>query len=223
MDKTTMAIDTYNHIVNEYINYLEEVNTDGGVPFQKETDYLISILPSKSKILDVGTAMGYYPKYLTEKIDKEFDVLGIDASDKMIEQARKTATKANFEVVDIRNMNYSDKSFDCIMCFGTLIHLNDNDCLNALNTFNKVLKDKGILAINVMEHLSGDREIVVQEPFNNNFKMYYNRYPKEFFVKYFNDNNYTVLRIFDNPIYNEDAAGKDLSGTNEYTIIAKRN
>lgn len=220
MDKTTMAIDTYNHIINEYIEYLKDVE---GVPFQKETDYLISILPNKSKILDVGTAMGYYPKYLTEKYDKEFEVTGIDASDKMIEQAKKMAPKANFQVMDIRNMKYLDKSFDCIMCFGTLIHLNDDDCLDALKNFDRILNDNGILAINVMEHLSGDREIVVDEPFNNNYQMYYNRYPKDFFINYFKENNYTIIKEFDNPIYNEDSVGDDLIGTNEFSIIARKN
>ena len=218
-----MAIDTYDHIVDEYIKYLEELNLKGGVPFQRETDYLISILPSKSKILDVGTAMGYYPKYLTEKCEKEFEVTGIDASNKMIEQAKKMAPKANFQVMDIRNMKYPDKSFDCIMCFGTLIHLNDDDCLNALKNYNRILNDNGILAINVMEHLGGDREIVVEEPFNNNFKMYYNRYPKDFFINFFKENNYTIIKDFDNPIYNEDSVGDDLTGTNEFSIIARKN
>ncbi len=215
-----MVIDTYNHIVDEYIVYLKEVNKDGGVPLQKEIDYLISILPERSKILDVGTAMGYYPKYLTEKCNKEFSVTGIDASDKMIEEARKTALKANFEVMDIRDMKYDDKSFDCIMCFGTLIHLNDNDCLDALKNFDRILKDKGVLAINVMEHLSGQKEIVVQEPFNNNYQMYYHRYSKDFFIDFFKENNYTIMKIFDNPIYNEDSVGDDLTGTNEFSIIA---
>lgn len=215
-----MVIDTYNHIINEYIEYLKDV---GGVPFQKETDYLISILPHKSKILDVGTAMGYYPKYLTEKCDKEFEVTGIDASDKMIEQAKKMVPKADFEVMDIRNMEYPNKSFDCIMCFGTLIHLNDDDCLNALKEFDRILNDKGILAINVMEHLSGDREIVVEEPFNNNYQMYYNRYPKSFFIDFFKENNYIIIKEFDNPIYNEDSVGDDLTGTNEFSIIARKN
>lgn len=223
MDKTNMAIDTYNHIINEYIKYLKEVNEEGGVPFQRETDYLISILPNKSKILDVGTAMGYYLKYLTEKSDKDFEVTGIDASDKMIEQAKKTAIRATFKVMDIRNMKYPNKSFDCIMCFGTLIHLNDDDCLKALKSFDRVLRDKGILAINVMEHLSGNREIVVEEPFNNNYKMYYNRYPKNFFINFFKENNYTIIKIFDNPIYNADSVGYDLAGTNEFSIIARKN
>ena len=132
-------------------------------------------------------------------------------------------TKKDFEVMDIRNMEYPNKSFDCIMCFGTLIHLNDDDCLNALKEFDRILNDKGILAINVMEHLSGDREIVVEEPFNNNYQMYYNRYPKSFFIDFFKENNYIIIKEFDNPIYNEDSVGDDLTGTNEFSIIARKN
>ena len=228
-----MAIDTYNHIINEYIKYLKDVNLEGGVPFQRETDYLISILPSKSKILDVGTAIkltnNTWKKSnlkisdLTEKSNKDFKVTGIDASDKMIEQAKKTVLKAEFEVMDIRNIKYPNKSFDCIMCFGTLIHLNDDDCLKALKSFDRILNDNGILAINVMEHLSGSREIVVEEPFNSNYKMYYNRYSKNFFINFFKENNYTIIKTFDNPIYNEDSVGDDLTGTNEFSIIARKN
>ena len=195
MDKTTMAINTYNHIVDEYITYLKEANNDGGVPFQRETDYLISILPNKAIILDAGTAMGYYSKYLTEKSNKEFEVIGIDASDKMIEEAKRTILKAKFEVMDIRDIKYANKAFDCVMCFGTLIHLNDDDCLKSLKGFDRILKDKGILAVNVMEYISGDREIVVKEPFNPNFKMYYNRLKKYSLLRQLQKNKYDIIII----------------------------
>ena len=99
-----MAINSYNHIKDEYITYLKETYKDGGVPLQEKTDYLISILPNKSRILDVGTAMGYYSKYLIEKSNKEFEIIGIDASKKMIEVVKQSVSKATFEVMDIRDI-----------------------------------------------------------------------------------------------------------------------
>jgi hypothetical protein len=63
----------------------------------------------------------------------------------------------------------------------------------------------------------------VNEPFNPKYKMYYNRYSKDFFYKFFKENNYTILKTFDNNIYDTDAAGDDLEGTSEFTITAKKN
>lgn len=222
-NKTEISIETYNNIVNEYVEYLKPLYLKKDVPLQKEIEYLISLLPEKSKILDAGTAMGIYPKYLTENCDKNYDVIGIDASTKMIEYATKAVPKTKFKLMDIRNLKFDKKYFDCIICFSTLIHLNDEDCLKTLNKFNEILKDDGILAINVMGCTSNDKEMFVNEPFNPKYKMYYNRYSKDFFYKFFKKNNYTILKTFDNNIYDTDAAGNDLEGTSEFTIIAKKN
>ena len=45
----------------------------------------------------------------------------------------------------------------------------------------------------------------------------------EFFLDFFNENNYVVDKIFENKIYKESEVGDDLNGTNEFTIIAKKN
>jgi 2-polyprenyl-3-methyl-5-hydroxy-6-metoxy-1,4-benzoquinol methylase len=43
--------------------------------------------------------------------------------------------------MDIRNLAFPQHSFDAILCFATLIHLNDEDCLKTLDSFNTILKD----------------------------------------------------------------------------------
>ena len=74
-----------------------------------------------------------------------------------------------------------------------------------------------------MEHIGKEKEIFVKEPFNPKYMMYYNRYSKEFFLDFFNENNFVVDKIFENKIYKESEVGDDLNGTNEFTIIAKKN
>ncbi len=182
IDKTAVSIETYDHIVNEYIDYLGSMYLDGTVQLQEEIDYIVSLLPENARILDVGTAMGCYPKYLTEKYNKNFDVVGIDTSPKMIDTAIKHAPLASFKLMDTRKLDFNKSSFDCIICFGTLIHLNDEDCLNVLNKYDEILKKDGIIAINVMEYIYGSKELFENEPFNPKYKMYYNRFSKEFFI-----------------------------------------
>ena len=84
------------------------------------------------------------------------------------------------------------------------------------------MKDKGIIAINVMECNNEEKEIFIPEPFNPKYKTYFNRYSKQFFIDYFTANNYTIEKIYDNKMFDESAVGENLVGTNEFTIIARK-
>ena len=114
--KIDETIETYNSIVDEYIEYFNSKDLHGKVQFQKEIDILVDYLKENSRILDVGTATGDYPKYLTEKCDKNFEVIGVDSSENMINVARKKAPKAKFEVMDMRKLAFQRDYFDAIIC-----------------------------------------------------------------------------------------------------------
>lgn len=221
-DKIAQTIDTYNNIVDEYIAYFNSKDLHGKVQFQKEIDVLVDNLKNGSKILDVGTAIGDYPKYLTEKCHKQFDVIGIDSAENMIKVARENAPLAHFQVMDMRKLNFSDNSFDAILCLATLIHVDDNTTLNILNKFDLMLKDKGIIIINVMEHNGGDKEIFDKEPFNPKYNTYFNRYTKDFFINWFKNKKYEIMNIFDNPIFNSEEIKEPSFDTNQFSIIARK-
>lgn len=222
IDKIKVTIETYNNIVEEYVDYYKSKDLKGNVQFQKEINYLISQLNKNAMILDAGTAIGYYPKFLTEKCDKNFNVIGIDTSENMLRKAIKNAPKAKFKLMDIRNITFDKDNFDAIICFATLIHVDDKTCLRVLDKFSELLKDKGIIAINVMECNNEEKEIFIPEPFNPKYKTYFNRYSKQFFSDYFTANNYTIEKIYDNKMFDESALGENLVGTNEFTIIARK-
>lgn len=222
IDKIKVTIETYNNIVEEYVDYYKSKDLKGNVQFQKEIDYLISQLNKNAMILDAGTAIGDYPKFLTEKCDKNFNVIGIDTSENMLRKAIKNAPKAKFKLMDIRNITFDKDNFDAIICFATLIHVDDKTCLRVLDKFSELLKDKGIIAINVMECNNEEKEIFIPEPFNPKYKTYFNRYSKQFFIDYFTANNYTIEKIYDNKMFDESALGENLVGTNEFTIIARK-
>ena len=42
-------------------------------------------------------------------------------------------------------------------------------------------------------------------------------------MNFFNKNSFIVDKIFENKIYKESEVGDDLNGTNEFTIIARKN
>ena len=221
-DKIDETINTYNNIVEEYIDYFKSKDLNGNVQFQKEINILVDNLENGSKILDVGTAIGDYPKYLTEKCNKDFEVTGVDSSENMIKVAMKNAPKANFQVMDMRSLNFSDNSFNAIICLATLIHVDDNTTIKILEKFDSMLKGNGLIIINVMEHINGEKEIYEREPFNPKYNTYFNRYSKSFFIDWFKNNNYEILNIFDNPIFNSENIKEPSVDTNQFSIIVKK-
>ncbi|MDE5586783.1 MAG: class I SAM-dependent methyltransferase, partial [Bacilli bacterium] len=167
-------------------------------------------------------AIGDYPKYLTEKCNKNFEVIGVDSSENMIKVAMKNAPKADFQVMDMRYLEFPDNSFNAIICLATLIHVDDNTALSILEKFDSMLKDNGLIIINVMEHINGDKEIYEKEPFNPKYNTYFNRYSKSFFINWFKNNNYEILNIIDNPIFNSEKVKEPSVDTNQFSIIVKR-
>ena len=140
----------------------------------------------------------------------------------MLAVAKKEAPKSKFQVMDMRNMRLPNKSYDAILCLATLIHVDDEQALQIMTSFNRLLKPNGIIIINVMEHLNGPKEIYDVEPFNPKYNMYYNRYNKKFFLNFFSMKNYEIIDIIDHPIYNIEQVENDDFNTNQFSIVAKK-
>jgi ubiquinone/menaquinone biosynthesis C-methylase UbiE len=222
-NKTGITIETYNNIVQEYIAYFKTKDLKGNIQFQSEINYVVSQLKDHDKILDVGTATGDYPKYLTEKCAKDFDVIGIDGAKNMIAIAKENAPKAHFKVIDMRDLAFPTKTFNAILCFATLIHVNDEECIKILDSFDYILKEKGLICINVMELKGEDRkETIEQEPLNPKYSTYFNRYTKQFFRDYFMNKGYEVVKVFDNPLFNPEEVGENFKEINQFSIIVRK-
>ena len=55
--------------------------------------------------------------------DKNFEVIGVDLSKKMIEVARKKVKNAKFHVMNIRKLDFNHNSFDGIWASASFIHI----------------------------------------------------------------------------------------------------
>lgn len=217
-DKIEETIETYDNIVKEYKDFVDRIHLTEKVQFSKEIDFLVDNLNDNSKILDVGTAVGEHPKYLTEDCNKNFEVYGIDASKNMISVAKTYAPKSHFEIVDMRKMKFPKEYFDAIICMATLIHVDDASAIKVLESFDTILKRNGFILINVMEYTGGEKEIYTTEPFNPKYHTYFNKYSKEFFKVWFTRNNYEILDIIDNPSVEE---MKEIF-INQFSIIVRK-
>jgi len=93
-------------------------------------------------ILDVGCGTGFYFPILKEYTSK---LTGIDFSPEMIQEAKKLIKNKKFknvmaEIANIEKLKYKDNSFDCVLCFDVLHHIQNLN--KGLSEIKRVLKDK---------------------------------------------------------------------------------
>lgn len=79
----------------------------------------VSAGPS-TKLLDVATGPGYIAAEATRR---GADAIGIDFSTEMIADARKRFPDLKFQLGDAENLDFSEASFDAVVCAFGLLHL----------------------------------------------------------------------------------------------------
>ncbi|MGO9376403.1 MAG: class I SAM-dependent methyltransferase [Syntrophobacteraceae bacterium] len=128
--------------------------------FRNRMRHLLSMLDltrlRDRKWLDAGCGSGILARSLAAHGS---EVIGVDASPKMIEAARLLAKHSthedslSFEVIEtIEKLHFSDCAFDGIICSSVIEYL-DNPA-QAVSEFARVLKPQGLLLLSVPNKLS---------------------------------------------------------------------
>jgi len=129
--------DTFNQIAPSWYNFRH------WSIFRSELEALAQRW-QRGKLLNVGCAHG--PDFLPFR--QNFELYGVDFSCKMLELARKYATKfdftVNLSVADVRCLPYPDGTFDWAISVATYHHIKGKkERLKALQELKRVLKPGG--------------------------------------------------------------------------------
>ncbi|MDE6964012.1 MAG: class I SAM-dependent methyltransferase [Lachnospiraceae bacterium] len=142
---------------NEYDNekffdeYAKMPRSKGGLEFAGEWHQLKPLFPELAgkEVLDLGCGYGWHCGFSVEKGAKQ--VLGIDASRKMIEEAerRNAGEGITYRICRIEEYEYPENRWDCVISNLALHYIGDIEQI-----FQKVyrtLKPKGVFIFNI-EH-----------------------------------------------------------------------
>jgi ubiquinone/menaquinone biosynthesis C-methylase UbiE len=140
---TDDIIDVFNKIAPGWYNYRHHSI------FSEELKSLAKRW-QKGKLLNLGCAHG--PDFIPFK--DRFQLYGIDFSKEMLGLARKYALKYDFNAklsrADVKQLPYSDNSFDFAISIATYHHLeSEDDRLRALSELERILKHGGEAFITV--------------------------------------------------------------------------
>lgn len=86
-----------------------------------EIDNIARYIKDGDKVLDVGCANGF--ALLEQRRRHIIQAAGIDFSEKMIDEARKSRENIQFQVADVKNIPHKDETFDVTYTTRCLINL----------------------------------------------------------------------------------------------------
>ena len=137
MKENSAIRDYYNQLATEYDDDRFN-NTYGSYLHAQERAILKSKLKgiSKTSILDMGCGTGRF---------LEFAQNGVDFSEGMLQEAKAKFPNHQLKVSDIRNMPFSENSFDAIFSLHVFMHLDLETVQQTIQEAHRILKPNGIL------------------------------------------------------------------------------
>lgn len=133
-----------------HVQHLERVTELSFVERYKRRSHQLMNLQEGHRVLDVGCGLGDDVMALVAQVGATGQVIGIDQSTTMIEQATARqgiqGRPVEFHVMDARNMTFDDNSFDAVRSDRVLQHIPDVHL--AIKEMIRVLKPGGIIVLN---------------------------------------------------------------------------
>lgn len=162
----SVNLDEYKQQVATFFNH--RTNYDGEGNFHPRlANRLIELaqLHKRQKILDVATGTGLVGISAAQIVGAEGKVVGVDISTGMLNQARQkiaAASLQNIELVeaDAEYLNFSDNSFDAILCSSAFVYLSDIPA--ALHNWHRWLRKGGLVAFSCFSETSFITAILIR-------------------------------------------------------------
>jgi 2-polyprenyl-3-methyl-5-hydroxy-6-metoxy-1,4-benzoquinol methylase len=181
--------------------------------YEDKVKDFITFLPHKNKVLDLGCGPGNVLNVLCSS-GKEFSVTGLDLSEKMIEVAKNNIPTGEFYCKDIRDINFSEDSFDVIILSFCIVHLEHSDVEALIKKISKYLENKGKIYLSFME---GKKSGFETTSFSKE-EIYFNYYSADEIVNLLNKYGFKTFKIS-----KQDYPETDGTFTTDVFIFAEKN
>ena len=141
--KPSTLQDSYDVMADEFARrFMDEYDHK---PMDREVlDHFAQRVAEKGKVCDLGCGPGQLVRYLHER---GADVLGVDLSPAMVEEARRANPDIEFTQGDMRALDIPDDSLAGIAAFYCIIHIARDDVTGVLRELKRVLQPGGLLLL----------------------------------------------------------------------------
>jgi len=178
-DDPTIA--TYNRVAAAFATRnFDTIHPDFAAIRARFAEAIVGKAPAERfRILDAGCGPGRDSKWFQER---GFQVVGVDLSSGMLEEARRRVPNVEFRQVDLRQLDFCEASFDGIWCSASLLHLPRADVPVVLTNFRRFL-GHGYLFVCVKSGQGEEVEKRGYGPGNPRRFTYFSRHEMELYVE----------------------------------------
>lgn len=123
--------------------------TEGFIKLEHLHRYALAMELVENKIvLDIACGEGYGSNLMAEKAK---EIFAMDIDNTIVDHAAFTYKKRNLKFLtgDIRNTSFPDHTFDVIVCFETLEHVDEHHIV--MTEFKRILKPQGVILMSTPE------------------------------------------------------------------------
>ena len=191
MDHYKETAATWNKLANLY----EERFMDFTI-YNESYDFVCSTLSeSQTEILEVGSGPGMIARYLLEK-RTDFNILGTDVAPNMVELAQKNNPKAEFQLLDCREILSLNKTFDAILSGFCIPYLSNDDTSAFISDAHSILSENGLI---YLSFVPGDENKSGYQTGSSGDKVYFYYHSEENILEALKHSEFKVLKQFSIP------------------------
>ncbi len=187
MDKYTETFKTWNKVASAYEDKFMDLDL-----YNDTYDLFCELLTSNtSKVLEVGCGPGNITRYMLSK-RPEWDVLGIDIAEEMLVLAKKNNPTAKFLIMDSREIDSINSSFNAIVSGFCLPYLSKSDRLKFFVDCKNLLINDGLLYMSFVE---GGYEKSGFKKGRDGDRAYFYYHDMEEITQELKENNFDIIHV----------------------------
>jgi methylase of polypeptide subunit release factors len=210
MDSYQNTFQTWDKLAKAYHDKFMEVNL-----YNDTYDLFCEHLKNKNAtIFEIGCGPGNITSYILKK-SPDYQIDATDVSSRMIELAKANNPKANFHVLDCRELDKISKKYDGIICGFCLPYLSKSDAEKLIKDAAQLLDTGSIFYLSAIEDDYSKSTLETSSDGQHTMHIYYHeeRYLQDYLSKY----NFETLAII-----RKDYAKADGSTATHIIFIVKK-
>lgn len=188
MDHYKKTFQTWDKLAKSYHNKFKDVHL-----YDDTYDLFCElIIKSEATIFEIGCGPGTITRYLLDK-RPDFKIDATDVSPGMIALAKENNPKANFYVIDCREIDKISNKYDGIVCGFCLPYLSKSDAEKLIKDSALLLNDGGIFYFSAIEDEYSKSTFETSSDGQHTMFIYYHE--ESYLNKYLKENNFECIAI----------------------------
>lgn len=188
MNRNQNTLKTWDQLAQSYQNKFMDMDLYNTT----YDEFCAAIDKNDARILEMGCGPGNITKYLLDK-NPDYSILATDTAPSMIELGKINVPKAEFQLLDVRDVLLLNQKFDAILCGFVIPYLSKEETLEFIQKSTQVLNDNGILYLSCIEKEKAYSE--TQTSSDGQYTMEVNYHESGYLIQSLEENDFKVLSV----------------------------